>query len=427
MSDTIEAVGARLGQVVSRQQARSRAWLGMLVASLLISVLLAACGEEATPIPPTPTPLPRFQLETNFEQLFTMNIPYGWTKNPVDSTSVLYQSPAATTDKVGVVSRQVDRLTPESQTLLVERTNSLKSRFPGLKEEAGSDTIVLVDSNTKVNRLTYIENGTETIQLLLQFNNVKAERSYLVFGLMAAKGADKSIPLYLDSFRSFTSTATERAGGNAALADPTVIAGQLGGKVVLRTGQEVKGRYLTLVGWQTPPLDLNKKVPIVTGYFPKDYKWRLSPFPTNEQPGIYLESPIIDSTTAQAVIQLGVYKDKLPAGTATADDWKKFYDPILITLRTKYLPSYGPTVKLDPDPVAAITGPNSTTYYRSSFTVRNDDGSVKSRGVILFSRSGSHGVVSVLSLSPIASLSQNLVDSFDLDMQTMANNFQVRF
>jgi hypothetical protein len=89
-------------------------------------------------------------------------------------------------------------------------------------------------------------------------------------------------------------------------------------------------------------------------------------------------------------------------------------------LKNQNLKSYGPNVT-----VGEVN--NTGVLYRAPFTARNPAGEVLSRGVILFSKSSTHGVVSLLSLSPYASVKQSLVDSFDADFQVMVNSFQVKF
>lgn len=429
--------------------ARSQRWAGLLIVITLTLGLLAACGDSPTPVPPTPTPTPKYQQENNFDLLFTMNIPFNWNKNVVDANTVVYQNPADANEQVGIISKAVDKLTPESQALLQDRTNQVKSKFPGLREDVGSDSINLVASTIKVNRLSYSSNGADLIQYLTEFNNVGAQRAYVLFGITNAKTADTNRPLYLDAFRSFISTAADKGGNASSITDPTVVAGFNGGKVVLRSGQEQKGVYLTLVAWETPPLDLAQKAPRITGYFPKNYSWRIRPYPVEGLtppttptatatsgasatvaakgaiPAVYLESPVVDRTTAQAVMQFGVVKDAIPSSSPSADDWKKFYTPVLNLLQNSTLSSYGSVANIEPP--AALNASNGATIYRAPFSIKSADGAVNSRGIILFSRSGTHGVVSVLSLSPAASIQQSLVDNFDTDFQTMVTSFTVKY
>ncbi len=409
-------------------------WAALIIAGLLGVLVLVACGEEPTPVPPTPTPTPRFQLETNNDLFYTLNIPFNWNKSPVDANSVIYVNPKDQVELEGVISKNIDKLGPESQQLLQERVSQLKSRFSNLKEDGSSDSINLGDATVRINRLNYSNNGADLIQYLAQVNNVKANRAYLLYAVTNAKTAEVNRPLYLDSFRSFTSTASASPDANSVLADPTVVAGNKGGKVVIRSGQEYKGRYLTLVAWETPPLDLNKKAPRITGYFPKDYTWRVLPFRINDLPFLYLESPIVDRTTSQASMQFTVVPNAFATGTPSADDWKKFYEATFDKedkekgkkpgIMTAVLNSYGSNVKVDP--VATVPTTTGATIYRAPFIARNDDGSVKSRGTILFNRSGTNGIISVLSLSPAASINQTLLESFDADFQTMISSFTVK-
>src|SRR5436309_2361567 len=83
-----------------------RSWVIVVVASLLASLLLAACGEEATPAPvaPTATPAPRYQQENNPALQFSMNIPFGWNKTPVDANTIVYTKPDNPSIGIGVVS-----------------------------------------------------------------------------------------------------------------------------------------------------------------------------------------------------------------------------------------------------------------------------------------------------------------------------------
>jgi hypothetical protein len=403
-----------------------RPWAILIVATLLTGLVLSACGEEATPAPiaPTATPIPRFQQENNPDLQFTMNMPFGWNKTVIDANTVVYIRPDNQNFGIGVVSRQIGTLTPDSQRLAQERLDQLKLQFPALRNDpGGGGSLVLVDTTLNVDRLTYTNtNNVDVVQYAVQANNVKAQRAYVLFGVTTAQEADTYRPLFIECFKSFMSTAQDNLaqGSDSGVADPTVIAANAGGHVRPTFGQDQQGQYLRLVQWETPPLNASLKQPRITGLFPYDYIWRLRPFPQPDKPALYLESDKVDKTTAEASMLFGVYKDAFPVNNPTTDDWRKFYTPILELLKNQNLKSYGPNVT-----VGEVN--NTGVLYRAPFTARNPAGEVLSRGVILFSKSSTHGVVSLLSLSPYASVKQSLVDSFDADFQVMVNSFQVKF
>lgn len=416
-------------------------WAGLLVLLVVVGLVLAACGEEATPAPQfSPTPTPKFQQENNRELFFTMAVPFGWNRNVQDANTVVYVNPKNGSEAIGVISRQIGKLTPTSKRLLEERLDTLKSRFPALRNDLnGAGTISLVDTTIGVDRLTYTDsNNTDVFQYLTQVNNVRAERAYILFAVSSVPQADTLRPLYLEAFRSFTSSAADAGitGDNlSGVADPTVIAANEGGKIRPFGGREVRGRVLRLVQWETAPLNPSQLgVTAITpgvrqprgevrieGLFPYEYLWRLKGFPVQTQPAIYLESPVVDRTSSQAAIQVGVYRDALPANNPTADEWKRFYDPILKTLVTQTFSSYG-----SPSNITLSDVGRAGNLYRVAFTARSEAGDVQSRGVVLFSKSGPHGLVSLVSLSPAASVKQELYESLDADLQTMVNTFVVK-
>lgn len=405
-----------------------RAWVALVVATMLTSLLLAACGEEAAPTqaPPTATPLPSFQQENNPTLKFTMNVPFGWNKTVIDANTVVYTKPDNPNIGIGVVSRQIGKLTPESQRLAQERADQLKRQFPSMQEDpTGGGTLNLIDTNLTISKMSYTNaSSVDVIQYAVEANNVKAERAYVLFAVTTAKDADTYRPLFLDSFKSFISTAAASTSltpnADSGIGDPTVAAANNGGYVRPTAGRDQQGAYLRLVDWETPPLNALQKQPRITGLFPYDYKWRLRPFPQADKPALYLESNIVDKTTAEATMLFGVYKDAFSTASPTTDDWRKFYSPVLELLKNQNLKSYGPNVTIGE--VQNVNG-----LYRAPFTARDATGDVTSRGVILFSRSATHGVVSLLSLSQFASVKQALLDNLDQDFQTMVASFDVKF
>lgn len=401
-------------------------WAWLLIMTLLASLLLSACGGETTPIPiePTATPIPRFQQENNPGLKFTMNIPFNWNKTIIDANTVVYTRTNNPNIGIGVLSRQVGPLTPESKRLAQERLDQLKRQFPALREDAGGGgSLTLVDTTLSVDRLTYTNtNNIDVIQYTVQANNVKAQRAYVLFGVTTAQEADVYRPIFIESFKSFSSTDQDVLvqSTDSGVADPTVIAANKGGYVRPLSGREQQGEYLRLVEWETPPLNAKLKQPRLVGFFPYDYIWRLRPFPQSDKPALYLESDKVDKTTAEATMAFGVYKDAFPLNNPTSDDWRKFYTPILELLKNQNLKSYAPNVTLGEIKDTGV-------MYRVPFAARNDEGLIQSRGVILFSKSGTHGIVSLLSLSPFASVKQTLVDSMDVDFQVLVNSLQVKY
>ena len=89
-------------------------------------------------------------------------------------------------------------------------------------------------------------------------------------------------------------------------------------------------------------------------------------------------------------------------------------------LQVQNLKSYGPSVSVEG---VALAG----QLYRTKYTARSATGDVTSRGIILFSRSGTNGIVSLLSLSQYASVKQALLDNLDADFQEMVSSFSVKF
>ncbi len=389
----------------------------------LVSLLLVACGDAATPIPPTATPSfqQKFRQDNNPDLFYTMNFPEGWTRAAVDATSVVYTSPTDANLKIGLVSKSIVKLKPDDQSLLQVRTTQVKNANPGTREDpGGGGTLNLLDTTVSVNRLSYSSNNNDLIQYIAQVNNVKAERGYLLFGISTAKDSSIYQPLYFDSFRSFTSSAPEVARGESGVADPTVLVANAGGKIRPVNAREVRGQYLKMVEWQSPPLNVNVKQPTLSGTFPLDYDWRLRPFPTPAQPALYLTSPIVDNNANQAVIQIAIFKDAFKSATPSADDWRAFYSPTLNTLAAQYVQSFGTSIQ----PLEVTqAGP----LYRVPFTARNTKGEVGSRGFILFGHSGTHGILGVISISPGSAAKQNLVDGFDRDFQTIISSLKVNY
>ncbi len=407
----------------------SQVWVILIVASLLASLLLGACGETAAPTeaPPTATPVPGYQQENNSTLQFSMNVPFGWTKNIVAADTVVYTKPDDPTIGIGIVSRQVGKLTPESQRLAQERADLLKRQFPEMQQDpTGGGNLTLVDTTLNVARLSYTNSSkVDVIQYAVEANNVKAERAYVLFGVTTTKDAETYRALFFNCFKSFMSTAQARGNlpaqsSDSGVSDPTVSAANAGGYVRPLSGRDQEGQSLRMVEWETPPLNAKLKQPRITGLFPYDYIWHLRPFPQGDKPALYLESNKVDKTTAEATMLFGVYKDAFPANSPTTDDWRKFYTPILELLKSQNLKSYGPNVT-----IGEVL--NNGALYRAPFTTRNETGDVSSRGVILFSKSGTHGVVSLLSLSQFASVKQSLLDNLDADFQVMINSFQVKF
>ncbi len=426
------------------------AWLVSLLATLL---LLAACGDSPTPVLPTATPAPDYQLVTEPELFFTASVPSNWQRAVVEpATHVQYKQNGSEVLRIGFISRRVGKLTPDSQRVLEERVDGEKKKYPALKvDKGGGGTVTLVDTTISIDRLSYTNaEGVEELQYILQANNVRAERAYVIYAATPAKDNATFQAIFNYCFKNFSSTATEvpQVSGESGLADPTVLAANAGGIIRPANAREIKGRQLRLVEWQSPPLSASAKQPVVTGTFPYDYTWRLRPFlvpaitvPTTPLPGttplatptkananlpapaapaLYLESPEVDRTTRQALMQFLVYRDTLPAAGPSVEEWRRFYEPISAALLDGPLKAYGATVTLG-DVVL------TNQLYRAPFTARDFAGQVQSRGIVLFSRSGPHAIVSVLSLSPKASTIQDLLDKYDADFQTIVKSLQVKF
>lgn len=403
-------------------------WSVLVAVALLTSLLLAACGDSAAPTqaPPTATPLPSYQQESNSGLKFSMNMPFGWSRTAIDANTVVYTKPSDPNIGIGVISRVIGKLTPDSQRLAQERMDTLKKQFPAMQvDPSGGGNLTFVDTTLNVARMSYTNaSNVDVVQYAVQANNVKAERAYVLFGVTTVKDADTNRGLFLDCFKSFMSTAqpvvSQADSAGSGVADPTVVAANLGGYVRPTGGRDQQGAYLRLVDWQTPPLNASLKMPTISGLFPYDYAWRLRPFPQADKPALYLESNVIDKTTSEATMLFGIYKDAFTNSSPTSDDWRKFYTPILTLLRDQNLKSYGPNVTIGD--VAAMG-----ELYRAPYTARSQAGDVTSRGVIIFSRSGTHAVVSLLSLSQYASVKQALLDNLDADFQQMVGSFSVKF
>ncbi|MBN9391537.1 MAG: hypothetical protein J0I20_26125 [Chloroflexi bacterium] len=417
--------GWRLFSDRKSRQPWPQGWPFLLVAALCTSLLLAACGNDApTQAPPSPTPLPSYQQENNTSLLFSMNMPYGWVRNVVDANTVVYTNPNDPNIGIGVVSKQIGKLTSDSQRLAQERMDTLKAQFPSMQiDPSGGGTLTLVDTTLNVARMAYTNaSNVDVVQYAVEANNVKAERAYVLFGVTTIKDADTNRGLFLNCFKSFMSTAQPNLNQttDSGVADPTVIAANKGGFVRPTGGRDEQGQYLRLVDWDSPPLNANLKLPVISGLFPYDYSWRLRPFPQSDKPGLYLESNVVDKTTSEATMLFGVYKDAFSTTSPTTDDWNKFYTPILNLLQVQNLKSYGPSVSVEG---VALAG----QLYRTKYTARSATGDVTSRGIILFSRSGTNGIVSLLSLSQYASVKQALLDNLDADFQEMVSSFSVKF
>ena len=395
---------------------------GGLIALLLTSLILVACGGDSTPIPPPATPSfqQKFQQDTSAELFYSMNFPAGWTRTNRDPNTVVFTKPDDPNFSIGIVSKQISGLGPSDQSLLAAETNAVKTASPNTREDpAGGGTLPLLDTTTSINRLSFNKNNTDLIEYLGQVNNVQAAQAYLLFGITTAKDSDTFRSTYYDCFKSFISSAPQVARGVSGVADPTVIAANNGGKI-RPDNPETKGQYLRLVAWQSPPLNVANKQPILTGTFPLEYDWRIRPFPTAAQPALYLASPIVDRNSNQAVMQIGIYKDAFKSTSPSVDEWKGFYSPILSLVAGQELQAYGGSIlPVDVNQVG--------TLYRAPFTARDPKGGVRSRGFILFGRNGTNGLVGVLSISPNSAVKQDLVDGLDRDFQTIISSIQVKY
>jgi hypothetical protein len=403
---------------------RGRVAFGIL-AVLLASLLLAACGEEVapTPLPPTPTPPPRFQQERNTELQFEIAVPYGWRKETLDSQTVLYVNPADPNAGIGVVSRRITNLNPDNKDIIRERVDFLKSRFPALRQDAaGGGSLTLVDTTVGIDRLIYTnERNTEVIQYVTQVNNVRAQRGYVLYAATPStppETAEANRKLYLEAFATFSSTAPEVPRGQSGVADPTIVAANNGGKVIA-SPQQVLGKYLRLSQWETPPLNAPTKTPKLTGLFPVNYGWKIGFFPTRTQPAISLESPLVDESGPEAVIQMTTYAGALPAGAPSRDDWNKFINPARDAVVQNYIQKYGPVTKLgDLGQVGDV--------YRLPFKANDDLGKTLVTGYVYFSKNGTNGIVTFLSLSQKVAIKQALVESFDADLRQMLASLAVK-
>lgn len=398
-------------------------FLALLVTMLLSSLALAACGDAPTPVPPSPTPAPEFQAEVSPELAFTMSIPYGWTKQVVDANTIVYLNPADANMGFGVFSRSAQKLTPTSKELLKERTDFLRSRFPNIRvDENGGGSFRVVDNSINIDRLAYTnEKGVDVLQFIAQVNNVAALRPYVLFAVTGAKEVDIYQQRFLKAFGTFVSTAAPVASGQSGVTDPTVQAAQAGGKVI-SVGRDVLGRYLRLTEWETPPLDVSteQKKPRLTGQFPVQYNWLISTFPTKQQPSITLTSPKVDQSSPEAVIRIGVYKDALPEGAPSREEWEKFYNPVRKQILESYIQTTGPNSKLEE---FAQVG----NIYRAAFITRDSNGGVLGQGYLYVSKSGKHGVVTLLTVSPQVALKPAVIDNFENDIRQLTNSIKVNY
>ena len=394
-----------------------------LVALLLTTMILSACGDAPTPVPPTPTPTfeEQYQQDTNPQLFYTMNIPTGWTSAMVDPNTAVYSRPDDPNFKVGVISKSIDNLTPDDKTLLQTRISQVTAVYTGAQDApSGGGTLSLVDTTSAVDRLSYTSNNVTLYQFVAQVNNVKANRAYLLYAISTVKDAANFQPIYFNCFNTFASTAPNVARGQSGVADPTVMAGNAGGIINPANPNITNGQYLRLVQWQSPPVDPNAKKPVLTGLFPLNYSWRLLPFPTEKQAALYLSSPVVDRNANQAIMQITIYKDAFKSGSPSADDWRTFYTSELNVLATEYLQDLGPNYQ----PINVTQVGN---LYRVPFTATQSNGTVNSRGFIMFGHSGTNAIVGVVAISPASAVRQDLVDGFDHDFQTIINSIQVQY
>lgn len=407
---------------MKKQHVRLPLQPAFFAAILTLSLILTACGGDApTPAPPSPTPTPEFQTETNIELLFNMQIPYGWTKQVVNNETVVYINPADPNMGLGVLTRQVDKLTPTSKDLLKTRVDFLRNQFPSMEVAPnGGGNFTVVDNSVSVDRLVYTNaNGVQVLQFLAQVNNVAAQRPYVLYAVTDVKNADVYQPRFLKAFGTFVSTARPVASGESGVVDPTQQAAQNGGRVV-SAGRDTLGRYLRLTDWQTPPLDIAEKKPVLTGQFPVQYGWIISTFPTKQQPSITLTSPKMDLNSPEAVIRIGVFKDVLPEGTPSREEWDKFFTPLRKQIDENFVQTSGRKATLE-DLVQV------GNIYRAGFIGRDPNGVVLGRGYLYISKSGKHGIVTLLTLSQQVALKPAIIDNFENDIRQLVNSLKVNY
>ena len=397
-----------------------------LLTLLTLSLLMAACGDTAPQVAgPPPSPTPGLKQETDRDLFFVMSVPISWVKNS-DKEAANFVAPDDPNLKMSVSVAQVTRLTADSTRILQEKLDSIKGRYPQARQD-NAGQLTLVDNTVALSKISYVENNLEITEYLAQVNVPKADRAYILQGRSPAVSAEQRKTIFLTSFESFkanpplTVPATLTA---AAQGDPAVALASAGGKV--SGNKTIPGKVATQVEWQSPPLLYGPNRFVVSGYFPRDWQWQAKSFPTLDRtalaitpksslanPGLYFTAP-----NNEALLQLGivpeVFRNEDPP---SSEEYLKAIDP--------YLKTFSQSITGLGSRTTITDLANVGTFFRTTFIVRSDSGATSSRGVVLFRSAGRHLVMGVITLNAQASLKQELIDGYDIDLQSIISSVKV--
>lgn len=396
-----------------------------------LSLFLAACGDTPQVVAPPTTPTPSFRQETNQDLFFVMSVPVNWIKT-TEKDSVIFTANDDKNVKLTVTTIPSKNLTGDSTRFLQEKLDALKVNYPELRQD-NAGVLHFINDTVSLFQVSYTEGGVALTQYLAQVNAPLSERAYLLIGQTPTAKANDSKQVFISSFESFKTNAplvvpaTLTAG--AGLGDPTALAASAGGKV---TGTKTApGKVTTEVEWQSPPLPYGSARFTMTGLFPQAWQWRVRAFPNLDRslitatpgtpaanellnPGLYLNAP-----DSEAFMQLGVVPNAFASETPpSVEEYNRAITPYLDSFKRQTINGLG-----SKNTVSDLT--NVGPFFRLTFIARNDAGATNARGVVLFRSAGRHLIMGVVTLSPSASLKQNLIDGYDIDLQSIISSIKV--
>lgn len=405
---------------------------------LSLALLLTACGGDSIPTiaGPPPTPTPGFRQETNQELFFVMSVPVNWVKTS-EQGSVTFTANDDPNVKLSVTSVKASKVTIDSTRYLQAELDKRKARYTSFVQD-NAGLLRLVDNTFSLYKVSYTDNTSNVVEYMAQVNVPQSEQAYLLAGRSLVASGDRLKTIFTSSFESFKSNAplTVPASLTAGANEAGVASTTNGGTI---TGDRITpGKVNTLADWQSPSLSYGSTRFTVSGYFPLNWQWRIKSFPLLDpgvlaatstpgvgitpaavanslaNPGLYVTAPNQD-----AFIQLGIIPNVFPSeAPPSADDYKKALDPYLKSFNLS-LNGLGSR-----NSISELT--NVGTFFRTTFVARSDNGATNARGVVLFRSAGRHLLMGVVTLSPTASLKQNLIDGYDADIQSIISSVQVK-
>jgi hypothetical protein len=399
--------------------------LGILV---LLTLVLAACGGETPPteVPPTPTVSTTYKVDNNPDLFFSISVLDTWTKQTNTSNSVSYQPGNIQNVGITISTSKITRLLPTSTELTDRRLRELKAQYSNISINTG-EPLRLPDRDIVITEVKY-NNGTDVTEYLGQVNIAKADRGYLLLGLVANAQIEKYKPIVRQSLSTMTFNPPEVTNqlSGTATPDATPVIDR-GAVKVSPNAPTVAGKITTFVDWTTPALQPGASPSLsLTGKFPQLWNWGFKNFPTDNNPGIFFNSikanakDVVGLSSAEASFRLGVVQGAFSSDNPTAQDWTNVIAPYLIQFNEVIFPSIGGDVQ-----TTNLTT-DSTGLRKLTFNIReNNGGSINTRGSLYFRKINRDLLVATLFVGPDASIKDALVTNYDADLLTVVNSIRI--